>query len=160
MRLLMRLVAALALTVISTPRSGAAEPESLRGIKEFSILIEPLDKAAQSCGFTETSIEADLRTIIGQSRITLVKTADAAMISFAFTAAPNCEQAEQAGDIAAVLRVTGPSTVGSVKNPSDAALWSETFVRSGPNAAPEAGVMIDRLARKLLSDWNGVNPNW
>lgn len=157
MRLLIGLSLALSLTVISASKSGAAGPEHLRGITEFSILIEPLDKAAQSCGFTETSIEAALRAVIGQSRIALVKSVDAAVISFAFTEAPDCEQAEQAGDIAAALSVTVPPAVGVAENRGNGVLWSETFVRSGPNAAPEAGVMIDWLARKLLMDWMAVN---
>ncbi len=139
--------------------SGATETASaasdtaraLRGLQRFEILVEDVNRNATQCGIAREKLESSLRSIVGQSRITLVDTAPDATAYLNVSVLSDCTAR-------VTLEVFAGVTVEKTGQHTVATIWNDGILGRGADPAAQVDAIIGELAKGLVNDWTSANP--
>ena len=157
MRLISGIFAILAMISISTAANAqSTDVPFLGGLRSFTIIIASLDDEDETnCGVTRTRLYTSLRSILGQSDISItdnVRTRDG-LIYLQVTVLSNCTAS-------IVLNVQTVVTIEKTGTRIFAPVWERTRLRvgfKGASAAAAISQSVEEAAKLLVDDWNSVN---
>ena len=134
------------------PASAASDTAlALRGLQRFELVVEDVNQNAAQCGIGRERLETSLRSIVGQSRITVVDATPDATIYLNVSLLSDCTARVTLEVFAGVtIEKTGQRTVATI--------WNDGILGRGADPAAQVDGIIGDLAKGLVSDWTSANP--
>jgi len=124
---------------------------ALRGLQRFEIVIEDVSQNAMQCGIARERLETSVRSIVGQSRMTVVDNLPEATIYLNVSVLSDCTTR-------VTLEVFTGVTVEKTGQRTVATIWNDGILGRGADPAVQVASIIDDLTRGLVKDWNSANP--
>ena len=144
------------LSISAAANAQNTDVPTLAGLRSFTILIANLDDEDETkCGVTRTALYTRLRSILGQSDMTITDDVQArdGIIYLQVTVLSNCT-----ANIA--LNVQASVTIEKTGTRIFAPVWERTRLRtglSGRSAGAAITQSVGDTAKLLVDDWNAVN---
>ena len=124
---------------------------ALRGLQRFEIVVEDVSQIGMQCGIARERLETSLRSIAGQSRMTVVDSLPDATIYLNVSVLSDCT-------MRVALEVFTGVTIEKTGQRTVATIWNDGILGRGADPAAQVDSMIDDLATGLVKDWNSANP--
>jgi len=103
------------------------------------------------CGIARERLETSVRSIVGQSRMTVVDNLPEATIYLNVSVLSDCTTR-------VTLEVFTGVTVEKTGQRTVATIWNDGILGRGADPAVQVASIIDDLTRGLVKDWNSANP--
>ena len=124
---------------------------ALRGLQRFEIMVEDVTQNATQCGIAREKLDTSLRSIVAQSRITIVDAVPDATAYLNVSVLSDCTTRVTLEIFAGVtVEKTGQRTVATI--------WNDGILGRGADPAAQVDAMIGELAKGLVNDWTSANP--
>lgn len=144
-------VAALCFGVTGHASAASDTALALRGLQRFEIVVEDVSQTAAQCGIAREKLDTSLRSIVGQSRITLVDAVPDATMYLNVSVLSDCTAR-------VTLEVFTGVTVEKTGQPTVATIWNDGILGRGADPAAQVDAIIVELAKGLVNDWTSANP--
>jgi hypothetical protein len=120
-------------------------------LQRIEIVVEDVNQNAAQCGIAREKLETSLRSIIGQSRMTLVDASPDATAYLNVSVLSDCTAR-------VTLEVFAGVTVEKTGQRTVATIWNDGILGRGADPAAQVDAIIGELAKGLVSDWTSANP--